>query len=114
MPAVHSGVESISCDHARTVLLANIASEDNKGLEREPDIIAALDGQRSELVRSLVPFIFTPGGEPEPFRDCGAGLVPCLRRGALPRCGSRHRSAIAAVSPDGGRNWMAAEEFGPL
>ena len=31
--------------------------------------------------------------------------------GALPRCGS---SAIVAVSPDAGSNWMAAEELGPL
>ena len=39
----------------------------------------------------------------------------CRRRlhlGALPRCGGSHRSAIAAVSPDGSSNWMAAEELG--
>ena len=40
-------------------------------------------------------------------------FVPRLRRGALPRCGGSHRSAIAAVSPDGGSNWMA-EQLGPL
>ena len=35
------------------------------------DFIATLGGQRSELLRSLLRFIATPGGEPEPFRDCG-------------------------------------------
>ena len=42
--------------------------------------IATLDGQRSELVRFLLPFISTLGDEPERFRVAGAGLVPRLRR----------------------------------
>ena len=33
---------------------------------------------------------------------------------ALPHCGGLHRSASAAVTPDGGSSWMAAEELEPL
>ena len=36
-----------------------------------------------------------------------------LHLGALPSCGN-HRPAIAAVSPDGSSNWMAAEELRSL
>ena len=70
----------------------------DEGLEHKPDFLATLDGQRSKLGRSLLPFIATPGDEHTPFRDC-KGLS---------------RSAIAAVTPDGGSNWMAAEELEPL
>ena len=34
--------------------------------------------------------------------------------GALPRSGAYTVSAIAAVTSDGGSNWMAAEELEPL
>ena len=33
---------------------------------------------------------------------------------ALPRCGSSRGSVDCTVSPDGSRNWMAAEELEPL
>ena len=33
---------------------------------------------------------------------------------ALPRCGGPHRSAMAAVTPDGSINWMAAGDLEPL
>ena len=32
----------------------------------------------------------------------------------LPRCGGLYRSAIAAVTPEGDSNWMAAEDLEPL
>ena len=83
LPAMHSGVECISCDlgdHAHAALLFSFASGDGEGLEHGPGFIATLDGQRSELGRSLLPFIATPGGEHEPFRDAMAVTVPRLRR----------------------------------
>ena len=51
---------------------------------------------------------------PKPFRVADVDLVPRLQRGALPRCKNSHRSAIAAVSPEGGSSWMSAEELEPL
>ena len=38
-----------------------------------------------------------------PFRVAGAGLSRVLRRGALPRCGSSHRSRGCGGSPEGGQ-----------
>ena len=53
-------------------------------LKHEPDFIATLGEQRRELVRSLLPFIAILGDKP------------------------------SAVTPDGGSNWLAAEELEPL
>ena len=71
-------------------------------MEHEPDFLATLGGQRSELVCSLWPFI--------------AYLAMCLPNlfDALPRCGGLHRSAVATVTQDGGSNRMVAEELEPL
>ena len=82
--------------------LSELLPNDDEGLDHEPSFIATLDGQRSELGRFLLPFIATPGDEHTPFRDC------IFFRKFI------YRSAIAAVTPDGGSNWMAAEEFEPL
>ena len=86
-----------------------IVSEGSEGLEREPDIIATLDRQRSELVRSSGPFIAKLGNEPEPFRECGgsprsAAGRPSAMRGLL-------SFRVCGGNPNGS---MAAEEFGPL
>ena len=106
LPALHC-IKCISCDlgdHARASPLSQISLQKMTKAwnTHEPGLIATLDGQRSELVRSLLPFIATPDDEPKPFRVADADLVPRLQRGPLPRCGSSHRSAIAAVTPDGG------------
>ena len=69
--------------------------------ELPPEDGEGLGTDQTSLQHSLIsflPFIATPGNEPLPFRDCG----------------SRPRPAAAAVSPDGGSKWMAAEELGPL
>ena len=49
------------------LLLPELPPEDHEGLGHEPDFIATLGGQRSELVRSLLPFIAMPGDEPSKF-----------------------------------------------
>ena len=96
---VSFAVECISCDLTTPALLflPQLHLEGDEGREHEPGFIATLGGQPDKLVRSLLPFIAAPDDEPKLF----------------PRCGGSHRSE-AAVSPDGGRNWMAAEELGPL
>ena len=86
----------------QAALLIKIASGGYKGLEHEPDFFATLDDQRGKLGHSLLPFIATPGDEHTPFRDC-----IFFRKGT-------NRSAIAAVAPGGGSNWMAAEELEEL
>ena len=64
--------------------LSELPPKDDESLEHEPDLLAKFDGQRRTLGRSLLPF------------------------------GGTHRSAIAAVTPDGSSSWMAAGELEPL
>ena len=83
-------------------VLIKIASGRSRKMEHEPDFITALGQQRDEFVCSLWTFIaYLAMSLPNLFV-------------ALPRCGGLHRSAIAAVTPDGGSSWMAAEELEPL
>ena len=86
---------------AQPVLLTKKPPKYDEGLEHEPDFLAILDGQLSKLGRSLLPFTATPGDEHAPFRDC-----IFFKKGI-------YRSAIAAVTPDGGTSWMAAEDLQP-
>ena len=76
----------------QAALIIIMTSREYEGQEHEPDFLATLDGQRSKLGHSLLPLVATP------FRD-----RIFFRKDKNP-------SAIAAVPPDGGSNWMAAEE----
>ena len=86
----------------QAALLLKITFGEYEGLEHEPDFFATLDGQQSKLGHSLPPLIATPGDEHAPFRDCIFFVK------------GKNRSAIAAVTPGGRSNWMAAEELEPL
>ena len=76
--------------------------------EHEPGFNAILGGQQGKHIR------FCCRSSPHLTWSLNLSAIEGARprRGALPRCGSSRLSAIAAVSPSGGSNWMAAEEVG--
>ena len=106
LPALHSGVECTSCDlgdRARAALLTSNQASLQHSMDSEVSLCALCCRSSPHLAMSPCPSPLRGqvssrvcGGTS--FRDAGAVTV----------------SAIAAVSPDGGSNWMAAEELGPL